>query len=260
MLSFYLKNYLDFGILHVIDLMQSSSLFMSRSDLPVIDIFILVSDIKVSNILNSLSLIESYYFPKYNFLFWFIISHDSLYNFASIKSLLLDFLKTHRGLLCINNTSFKDTFYLLNMNKFLKKIGEIHSSDYIFLSDINSFPIHDVNSKYSVLIDQDVYFELDAFKALIKSIKSSKYFILSTPLCVDDNNIPAYDNELSFSESNELLSCFNGVAIIRSYAFHKANWKYIKSNSFNIHKRFCFNLRSFGSLLINNNITVLKFS
>lgn len=257
--DFYKIFYNKHTVLDAVALMKSSLLYQHRENLQIIDIYIIVSNNEnVINILNSLNDIELNYKSKYNFFYW-IVEYNSTDNTFYI---LCDFMKKHRGLLCksqSSDNSLQNKIYIRNVCKYLKSIGEIFTQLYITIDEINNFECSPVFSKYSLVVDPDIYFEEYCFKELLKKIKKSKHIIMVCPLCVDNNDDICYKNEY-VEDNQEIISCFNGVALMRSSAFMNCEWKYVLSSNPIEHKRFCIYMRKYGIIQVINNVKVLKYS
>lgn len=258
---FYNKEYDLRGLDHTLKLMKSTLLYQHFETLPVIDIYIIVSSNLSLNILESLSSIEKTYKHKYVFFFWIVLYNacDDLCN--SIDAFML----THRGLACKTNMqeNIQNKIYMRNVCKYLKSCGERFDDNVIDVSYIykqDTVLNENENCKYSLVVDEDIYFELHVFKELLKSIKKSRKIAMVCPVCVDEEGYTnCYNNEY-LSEDDVIYSCYNGVSLIRSSAFINSEWKFVYSNVTNEHRRFCMHIRKNGMIKVNNHIRVLKYS
>lgn len=257
---FYNKEYDKHGFEHTLNLMKSTLLYQQYESLPVIDIYIIICTNNAQNILNSLSTIEEFYKNKYVFFYWMVLynSTDDMYYYTKT------FMQTHRGLVCKANIeeNIKNKIYLRNVCKYLKSYGEKLECNIIDISDIynQNTELKEDYSKYSLVVDENIYFELFAFKELIKSIKKSRKIAMVCPICVDEEGSSNYYTNEYLCEDDIIYSCYNGVSLIRSSAFIHSEWKFVYSNINNEHRRFCMFIRKNGIIKVDPQIKVLTYS
>ena len=258
---FYNKEYSMYGLEHTLKLMKSTLLYQHYETLPVIDIYIIVSCNLALNILESLSCIEQNYKQKYSFFYWIVLYNAPDDLCYSIETFMLN----HRGLACKATLAenIQNKIYMRNVCKYLKSFGERFEDNVIDISDIykqDTLLSEHENCKYSLVVDEDIYFESECFKELLKSIKKSRKIVMVCPLCVDEEgNTNCYNSEYVV-EDDIVHSCYNGVALIRTHAFMNSEWKFVYSNISNEHRRFCMYIRKNGLLKVDSHIRVLKYS
>ena len=123
-------------------------------------------------------------------------------------------------------------------------------------------------SKYSLIVDTGVRFNIEAFDHLVKAIETTNGCVMATPFGTVDVSNQYYDTyalELKNGRRGlwenthlpivEVNSAFGGFVVVRSSCMQKCDWGVIDGDC-SEHNHFCKMMRRYGKVVVATDVIV----
>lgn len=196
---------------------------------------------------------------------YYMYENDSIDN---TKKIVLNFYKNHNGN-CLFETlkkkqwgCVKDNNRSLDMSYYRNKMKSL-------CKNFN-------NSKYSLILDTNVLFDVLCFKKMIDILENNLDIHMVTPYGVLENKPNKYydtyalsiknvygnkalyflNKQLKYNDIVDINSGFSGFSIIRSETLYKCNWGTEINNICSEHNVFCNEVNMYGRIVCCKNIKV----